>query len=73
MVLIPGLDEVPKLVSIPKVPSLLAILTFPPVVGFAVNGCNEYPYLGSVFNDPSLLNPTKLLSCQYLRTPVVWS
>ena len=26
-----------------------------------------------VFKDPSLLNPTKLLSCQYLRTPVVWS
>ena len=73
MVLIPGLPVVPKLVSIPKVPSLLAILTFPPVSGFAVNPCKEYPYFGSVFKDPSVLNPTKLLSCQYLRTPVVWS
>ena len=71
MVLIPGLPDVPKLVSIPRVPSLLAIFTFPPVVGFAVNECNENPYVGSVFKDPSLLNPTKLLSCQYFKTPVV--
>ena len=41
MVLIPGLPDDPKLVSIPKVPSLLAMLTFPPVAGFAVNECNE--------------------------------
>ena len=71
MVLIPGLPDDPKLVSIPKVPSLLAMLTFPPVAGFAVNECNEKPYVGSVFKDPSVLNPTKLLSCQYFKTPVV--
>jgi hypothetical protein len=59
-----------KLVSIPRVTDPPRILTDPPDAGDAVNLFKVNPYVGVLFCDPSVLNPTRLLSCQYFKTPV---
>ena len=72
-VLIPGLLTDPNPLSIYK--SFVPPTTFklPPAAAVPVKLFNPYPYVGDVFCVPSVLNPTKDLSCQYLRTPVVLS
>ena len=45
----------------------------PPVLTLVVNLFRLNPYVGVVFADPSVLNPTSDLSCQYFKTPVFWS
>ena len=65
----PGAKAVPKFVSIFKLLEPPNIVVPAPVVGSAVNLNNSYPYVGAV---PSV-EIASLLSCQYLRTPVVES
>ena len=61
-----------KLVSISKVdPDEGAISTLPPVPGDAVNAFLLNPYWGDVLEVPTVLNPARVLSCQYFNTPVV--
>ena len=60
--------------SISKVdPDEGIIWTFPPVPGEAVNAFLLNPYWGSVNAVPTVLNPARVLSCQYFKTPVVGS
>jgi hypothetical protein len=46
------------------------IVRLPPEVGEVVNLVKSYPYAGVVCAVPTVLNPAKVLSCQYFKTPV---
>ena len=54
-------------------PVVGVIVTAPPVPGEEVNSSKLNPYVGWVCAVPTVLNPARDLSCQYLRTPVFWS
>lgn len=66
MVVVTPVNEV----SIPRFEEPPVIVMLPPLDGKAVNLVKSNPYCGELFWDASVLNPTRVLSCQYLRTPV---
>ena len=49
------------------------IVKLPPEVGDDENLVKLYPYCGSVCAVPTVLKPARVLSCQYFKTPDVWS